>query len=896
MAPPNETRRPDPDRLLDGLSAEGRSGPRGRLKVFLGYAAGVGKTFAMLQQGHWRQAEGLDVVVGYAETHGRTDTDLLLEGLPVVPRREVAYHGARLADLDLDAVLQRRPQLVLIDELAHTNAPGGRHEKRCQDVEEILAAGIDVYTTLNIQHLASLNDTVAQITGVVVREQVPDRLLEAADEVELVDLPPEELLQRLREGRVYVPEQAARAQERFFRKGNLTALREIALRRVASRVDDQLRSYMQARAIPGPWPAAERLLVCVGPSPLSARLLRTTRRLAQELKGEWLALYVETPDQANLSAAAQERLLQNLRLAEQLGARVASLCAASVAEAVAAYAREHNVTKIVVGKPLRSRLHELLHGSIVDRIIRASGSIDVYVISSAGEAATVSSPVPERPPRWGSYARSLALVAAATLLGFPLRTLIEPTNLVMLYLAAVLLAALSLGRNEALLASVAATLCFDFFCVPPHLTFAVADTQYLLTLAGLLSVGLVISSLAARARTQAAAAQRRQSEAVNLYELSRDLAATPGLQPVLQTVVGHLERTFGGAAAILLPAEGALRLAASSEPLELEADEQAVATWSWQHGEQAGPGTDTLRGAAFRYLPLLSGEQGVGVLAVRLPQPQTYLPPDERRLLEAVANLAGLAIERVHLAEKAREAELLRVTENLQSALLNSVSHDLRTPLASITGVLSTLASADQEGPRLPLAEEPARELLAVALAEAERLNHLVGNLLDMSRLEAGALRLHLEPCDLQDLIGAVLAPLTERLSAHPLTVHLPPDLPLVSLDFVLIAQVLTNLLDNAAKYAPAGTPLDLGAEVNGEGVAITVADRGPGIPAEELQRVFDKFHRVARPDGAAGTGLGLAISRGIVEAHGGTISAHPRDGGGLEVQVRLPRGEGNHS
>ncbi|MBU0607991.1 MAG: sensor histidine kinase KdpD [Armatimonadetes bacterium] len=888
MSSHHDRTRPDPDLLLDHIGNEEQSASRGRLKVFLGYAAGVGKTFMMLQQGHWRQAEGVDVVIGYVETHGRAETEALVAGLEVLSRRSVAYQGATLTELDVDAVLDRHPQLVLVDELAHTNAPGGRHDKRFQDVEEILAAGIDVYTTVNIQHLESLNDTIAQITGIVVRETIPDHVLDSAHEIELVDLPPDDLLQRLQEGRVYVPEQAARALERFFRKGNLTALREIALRRTASRVDDQLRSYMQTRAIAGPWAATERLLVCVGPSPLSARLLRTARRLAQDLKAEWLALYVET-SQTALSPAAQERLAQNLRLAEQLGAQVVTISATTIAEAVASYARAHNVTKIIVGKPLRSRLHELLYGSIVDQIIRATGMIDVYVISSSGEVSPAVARVPTRPLNWLNYARSVGLVAAATLVGAPLRSLIEPTNLVVLYLAAVLVAALYLGRNEALLASILGTLAFDFFCVPPHLTFAVADTQYLLTFAGLFGVGLVISSLAARARAQAEAAQRRQSQALNLYELSRALAATPSLQSVLKVILDHIVRTFDAAAAIFLPGEKGLHIAAASEPLDLDEDEFAVATWSWQHGEEAGPGTDTLNGAAFRYLPLRAGEEKVGVLAVRLTEREGYLPPDDRRLLESAASLAALAVERIHLAEKAGQAELLRVTENLQSALLNSISHDLRTPLASITGVLSSLTESDAGNCQFCLQEGPARELVTVALGEAERLNHLVGNLLDMSRLEAGALRLHEEPSDLQDLVGAVLTQVGDRLGENPVTVDLAPDLPLVPLDFVLIAQVLTNLLDNAAKYAPAGCPIEIGARSTEDALTVTVADRGPGIPDEDLDRVFDKFHRVMRPNGASGTGLGLAISRGIIEAHGGRISAHPRDGGGLEVQFSLP-------
>lgn len=898
MASYHDETRPDPDRLLSRVAAEEQAQSRGRLKVFLGYAAGVGKTFGMLEQAHWRKAEGIDVVVGYAETHGRAETDALLEGLEVLPRRTVVYHGATLSDLDLDAVLRRRPRLVLVDELAHTNAPGGRHQKRCQDVEEILAAGIDVYTTLNIQHIESLNDAVAQITGVVVRETVPDHLLDDAHEIELVDLPPEDLLQRLREGLVYIPEQAAQALKRFFRKGNLTALREMALRRTASRVDEQLRSYMATEAISGPWPATDRLLVCTGASPLSARLLRTTRRLAEELKAEWFALHVETPGQRASSSRARERLAENLHLAEQLGAKVATMSGTSVAEAAVTYARLHNVTKIVVGKPLRPRLHELLHGSIVDQIIRASGTIDVYVIGGSGEVLPAAPKSPPSPINWQSYAKSAALVAIATLLGYPLRTVIEPTNLVMLYLAAVLLAAFFLGRGEALLASVLGTMAFDFFCVPPHLNFAVSDTEYLLTFGGLLVVGLVISSLAAQARAQADAAQRRGFQALNLYELSRSLSATSDLATVLQVSLDHLRETHKAGAVILLPEGKTLRVAASTEPMTLDGDELSVATWCWQQGQEAGPGTDTLSGADLRYLPLRSGKEIVGVLGLHLADSEGYLAPDERRLLESTASLAALAIERIHLTEKAGQAEVLRVTENLQSALLNSVSHDLRTPLASITGVLSSLRDGMEGRGDFRLEQRDWRELLDTALGESERLNHLVGNLLDMSRLEAGALRLHIEPCDLQDLVGSVLTQMGDRLHLREVTVSLASDLPLVPMDFVLIAQVLTNLVDNAAKYTPADTPIEVGAERTQDGVAITVTDHGPGVPEEDLERVFDKFQRVTRANGASGTGLGLAISRGIVEAHGGRISARLRGGGGLVLRFTLPltRQEGNQA
>lgn len=888
--PHRERERPDPDQLLSRVQAEEQGHSRGHLKVFLGYAAGVGKTYTMLQQAHWRQTEGIDVVVGYAESHGRAGTDALLEGLEVLPRRQISYQGTILPELDLDLALQRHPQLILVDELAHTNVSGSRHEKRYQDIDEILAAGIDVYTTLNIQHLESLNDAVAQITGVTVRETIPDHVLDQATEIDLVDLPPDDLLRRLSEGLVYVPEQAARATERFFRKGNLTALREMSLRRTANQVDEQLRSYMQSRAIQGPWPAGERLLVGVGPSPLSARLLRTTRRLAENLSAEWFALYVETADQAGMSPQAQERLAHNLHLAEQLGARVASISGSNAAEALVAYARHHNVTKIVVGKPLRSRLHELLYGSIVDRIVRTSGEIDVYVISSSGEKpAAEAMAAAHRPTNWGGYLKSAAIVGAATLLSLPLRHALQPTNLVMLYLAAVLIVALRLGRSEAILASILSVLAFDFFLVPPHFTLAVSDTQYLLTFAGLLGVGLVISSLAARSHNQAEAAQRGELQAVRLYEFSRALAAAGELSDILQRILAYMTSTFHTASVVMLPGEHGLQAAAATEGLQLDADEVAVATWSWRQGQEAGPGTDTLSGAELRYLPLRSGTKVIGVLGVQPTQTKGYLPPDERRLVDSAASLAALAIERVHLAEAAGQAELLRVTENLQSALLNSISHDLRTPLASITGVLSSLKEGATGPEEFRLDQTSSMELVDTALGEAERLNRLVGNLLDMSRLEAGALRLRREPCDVQDLIGAVIAQLGDRLQNHPVDVSLAPNLPLVPLDFVLIAQVLVNLLDNAAKYAPPATPIEVSARQGDSHVTLRVADRGPGIPEADLERVFDKFQRVHRTGGATGTGLGLAISRGIVEAHGGAIRAQARPGGGLEILISLP-------
>jgi two-component system sensor histidine kinase KdpD len=881
--------RPNPDELLARIQAEEQQQARGRLKIFLGYAAGVGKTYAMLEAAHQRKAEGVDLVVAYIETHGRAETEAMLQDLEVMPRRQVEYRGIVLPEMDVDAVLARRPQLALADELAHTNAPGSRHPKRYQDVEELLAAGICVYTTLNIQHLESLNDVVAQVTGVTVRETIPDRVIDEATEIELVDLPPDELLQRLKEGKVYVPDQAARAIRKFFRTGNLTALRELTMRRAAERVDDQMQAYMQARAIPGPWPAKERLLVCASPSPLAERLVRAARRLAEDLDAEWFAVYVETHEHARLSQAEKERIARTLHLAEELGGKAVTLPGRSIAEATLNYARRHNVTKIIVGKPIRPRWYELLRGSVVDQIARASGPIDVYIISGTPDAkwgAPLETAARQSHQPWLRYWQSIFLVGAGTLLSALVHPLFAPANLVMIYLLTVVIAAIYLGRGPSLLAAVLSVLAFDYFFVPPELTMAVSDTEYLLTFAGLLVVSFVISNLAVRVREQTEAAQHRVTQTAELYGLSRDLAAAVDLDTIMQAVLTHVSQTFSREVVVLLPdaPREAVMPSTLSPGFELNENELAVAAWAFQHGQPAGRGTDTLPAASVRYLPLKTARGVVGVLGVKPSDPNSRLSPEQLHLLEAFASQAALAIERAQLAEQARQAEVLQAAEKLQTALLNSISHDLRTPLVSITGALSSLQEDD-----IRLDEAMRRSLVENAREEAERLNRLVGNLLDMTRIEAGALKVAREPCDVQDVIGAALEPLDDRLRSRPLTMDVPPDLPLVPMDFVLMAQVLVNLLDNALKYSRSDAPIEVRAHVDGAEARIQVADRGVGIPPDDLGRVFDKFYRVQQPGQVTGTGLGLSICKGIVEAHGGRIWANNRDGGGTVVTVTLP-------
>ena len=907
-------RRPDPDELLTRIQSDEKQKKRGRLKIFLGYAAGVGKTYSMLEAAHQRKAEGVDVVIGYVDTHGRHETEMLGRGLEIVPRRFYPYRNIQLPEMDIDAILKRKPQLALVDELAHTNVPASRHAKRYQDVEELLAAGIDVYTTLNIQHVESLNDVVAQITGIKVKETIPDRFFDggtgnadgtlelvsptpsAGIDLELIDLPPEELLNRLKEGKVYIPEQAERAIQKFFRKGNLTALRELTMRRAAERVDHQMLDYMNTRAISGPWAAGERLLVCISPGTLSERLVRTGRRLADELKAEWLAVYVETPDQAGMSSEQRDRVARILQLAEQLGAYSVSLPGRSVAETVMDYARQRNVTKVIAGKPLRSRWIDWLRGSVVDQLVRRSGSIDVYVVSSEGNSSVkqvVENWQPHRP--WRRYLWGLILVAAATGLNAIIDPFISPTNLVVIYLLAVLLAAIYLGRGPAILTSILSVAVFDFFFVPPRMTMAVSDTEYLLTFLGLMVVGLVISQLTTQVRKQAEAAQRRESQTAALYELGRDLTVAAGLNNVTQTIISHISQVFNRPVAIFLPEDGLLKVYATSPGLQIAENELAVATWAFEHSQLAGRGTDTLPDASIRCQPLKTTRGVVGVLGVKPSSTSQFMTSDQRRTLDAFTNQVALAIERAGLIEQARQAELLEATEKLQTALLNSISHDLRTPLVSITGALSSL----EEGPVLD--EEIRHSLIVTARGEADRLNRLVGNLLNMTRLEAGAMHLHCEESDFQELIGSTLEQFRDRLEDHPIKIDLPDNLPLVPLDFVLIGQVLVNIIDNAVKYSPPASPIEIRVRIVSEPlltnsfVVITIADRGVGIPKDDLVRVFDKFFRVQRPDysgtgsSVSGTGLGLSICKGIVEAHKGSIRAENRRGGGTIITVELP-------
>jgi two-component system sensor histidine kinase KdpD len=880
-------RRPDPEALLARVKEEEARAHRGKLKVFFGAAAGVGKTYAMLEAAREQHDDGVDVVVGYVETHQRAETEALLHGLELLPRRAVEYRGATLSEFDLDAALQRRPAIILVDELAHTNAAGSRHAKRWQDVVELLDDGIDVYTTVNVQHVESLNDLVAKITGVVMRETVPDSVFEQADEVELIDLPPDDLLQRFREGKVYMPAQAREAVENFFRKGNLIALRELALRRTAARVDAQMRVYRREHAIEQVWPTAERVLVCVGPSPWSARLVRAAKRMADQLGAEWIAAYVETPAQLRLPPEARDGVIQTLRLAEQLGAQTITLSGPTMSEAILDYARDRNVSKIVVGKPSRTRWQRVLLGSIVDTLVQGSGDIDVYVISGEREDGTPIPAVRRRPlPTDGrAYATAAAVVAVATGIAWLLAPVSELSNLVMVYLLGIVVVAMRAGRGPSLLAAMLSVAAFDFFFVPPHFTFAVSDARYVFTFAVMLIVSLVISGLTVRTRSQAEAAHHREQQTAALYAMSRELASTRGLDVLLQVAVRHVAEVFRSQVVLLLPSAAGPLEPWSGGQFDVDANDLGVGRWVFEHRQPAGLGTTTLPGASALYMPLLGSIGAVGVLGLRPPDRHAMDEPERLHQLETFAAQTALALERARLASEAQDAEVRVETERLRNSLLSSVSHDLRTPLATITGAVSTILD---EGARLDARTQ--RELMESIHEEAERLNRLVQNLLEMTRLESGAMHVRRELHPPEEVIGAALGRLGKRLADRRVTTKVPTDLPLVPMDDVLIEQVLVNLLDNALKYTPARSPIEVIATATDENLTIEIADHGPGLPAGEEDRVFEKFYR-AEPVAARGAGLGLAICRGIVRAHGGRIWAQNLPGGGVAFLFTLPLG-----
>jgi len=838
----------------------------------------------MLQAAQAKKAEGVDVLIGLVETHGRQETEALLKGLEVLPRKEIEHRGVKLAEFDIDGALARKPALMLIDELAHTNAPGCRHAKRWQDVAELLDRGFDVYSTLNVQHLESLNDVVARITGVTVQETVPDSVLERAD-VELVDLPPEDLLQRLREGKVYIPEQAARAVENFFKLSNLNALRELSLRATAEGVGAIVEEHRRRQAPGTIWPTTERLLVCVGPGPNSAKLVRAAKRMAAGLRAQWLAVFVE-PQGPSLSEAARAGAIENLRLAECLGAETLTLSSRDVVEGTLDLARQRNVTKIIVGKTGRPRWRDLLGGGIVAELIRRSGEIDVYVIRGepGPEAPALSVLTPRLAPA-KEFAVSACAVAVCTAVCFGMSPFVSLTNLVMVYLLGTLLVAARGHRGPAVLSAALGVLAFDFCFVPPRFSFSVSDTQYLLTFLVMFVAALIISQLTVRLRSQAETARLGEMRTAMMHALSRQLASTRGLDAILEVAVRHVAQVFDSDIIALMPGpDGRLDVKASSgTKRDIDEKERSVAQWVFDLGQSAGLGTQTLPVVDALYSPLIGAEGSVGVLRVQPRVRERLMIPDQMLLLESFAHQLALALEVDRLQDNAKQAQLDAEKERLRSSLLSSVSHDLRTPLAAIIGSASSLLQSGS------LAGDKERELLENIQEEGERLSRLVHNLIETTRLTSGAVQLRKEPHSIEELVGSSLERVEKLLTGREVTTGIPEDLPLVPLDSVLLEQVFVNLLENAARHTPAGTAIAISAQCEKDALRVEVADRGPGLAADDLERVFEKFYHAK--SASAGAGLGLAICRAVVEAHGGRIWAQNRPEGGAVFRFILPLG-----
>lgn len=882
--------RPDPDALLASIRREEARVGRAQLKVFIGMAAGVGKTYAMLETAHSALAEGVDVVVGYVETHGRSETAHLIEGLEVIPRRQIAYRGAIIEEMDVDAVLARSPELVLVDELAHTNAPGSRHAKRYQDVLELLEAGIDVWTTVNVQHFESRADAVRQITGVTIHETIPDSLLDLADDLELIDLTPEELRKRLAEGKVYTPERSDLAARNFFRTGNLTALREMALRLTAEHVDHQLQDYMDIKRIAGPWKSAERLMVAVGPSPFSEKLIRWTRRIAYNLEAPWLAAYVQTTHA--ISDETQDQLSHNLSFARDLGAEVVTTAGDDVAEALLQLARQRNVTQVVVGKTQETPWQRLLRRrTLVDRIIDRSGEIDIYVItgdekdhktvarSPLREFMTLHSP-------WQHYLWALCAVLAVTIVDL----IIFGSLPWMSYLAVgltellvVLLVAVYLGRGPALLAAAVSAVSWNFLFIEPRLTFRIQQLQDIILFLLYFAVAIIAGNLTARLRSQERLARNNAERTTALYTLAHETATAVNMDDVLRVAISQIGDVFEAEAAVLLTQDRVLsRHPHPASNLAVDEKDYSVAVWAFENGKTAGRFTATLPLATAQFLPLRTPDRTVGVLGIRTrgSEPLSF---EQELLLETFTNQIALSIEREMLDAAAESSAMLRESERLYTTLLNSISHELRTPIATITGAATSLLNPDTGS------NPVTRTQLAEDIRDAgSRLNRLVANLLDMSRLESGRLALKLEWCEVGELIGVAVKQLEHCLANRLVTIDKPDDLPLVQLDFVLMEQVIVNLLDNACTYTPPGTPIEIVVARKSNAVTIAITDHGNGIAASDLDHIFDKFYR-APSVSTGGTGLGLSICRGLVEAHGGSLRAENVSGAGARFTIRLP-------
>jgi two-component system sensor histidine kinase KdpD len=879
MTDPQDSR-PDPDALLRLLKRKQERDEEAKLKIFFGMCAGVGKTYAMLQSAHEEKRKGLDIAVGYVETHGRVETEALVQGLEIIPRRKIEYRGTSLEEMDLDAILARRPALVLVDELAHTNAPGSRHPKRYQDVAELLENGISVFTTLNVQHLESRADTVAQIAGAQVRETIPDSVFSLAHEIELIDLPPDELLRRLADGKVYAPERSERARQHFFRKGNLTALREMALRLTAERVDHQLREYMRGERIAGPWKSGQRLIVAISPSPHSATVIRWARRTSYTLGATWAAVYVESLQ--TLSAAARKQLADNIRLARELGADVITTADARVDRGLLRIARQENGTHILVGKSAQRT--PFWRKSPFDRLIEDSGGMDIYIVAGEEEQQRAPLRLFRRFSSWQHYAVAAVVVSLIAALCFPIRNIVGYQTVSLLLLLTVTLLALRLSSGPILLAAALSAAVWDYFFIPPIFTMSVGLGVDTLMLASYFIIAIVTGVLSARSRTNESALHLREERATALFNLTRELSQANTVDGVVRAAVASLKRFFDAdVVAFLSSADGDLTNTPHPEStFAVDEKEFAVAAWSYWNEKKAGRFTDTLPGARGVYYPLSGPRYSLGVIGVRLSG-DGPLALDQETLLQNFLDQIASALERESLSDISAKAMVVAESERLYKTLFDSVSHEIRTPLAAIAGSAESIMNEDLAGD-----QEVRRQLARDILTATDRLNRLVGNLLDMTRLESGLIRPRLDWCDVRDLLNACVRKVNPDPSRHPVEIEMQGDLPLVRLDYGLIEQAITNILYNAVLYSPSGARISLQALVDRESLVISIADHGPGVPAGMEERIFEKFYRVPGTP-AGGTGLGLSIVRGFVQAHKGTVTARNRREGGAEFTIRLP-------
>ncbi len=890
--------RSDPDQLLRRIVEDESRQSKGLLKVFLGASAGVGKTYAMLQAAHFIQNTGRQVVIGVVETHGRKDTEALLEGLQQIPARQVVTGPVRAGEFDLDRALEIHPDLILIDELAHHNGSSSPHLKRWQDVQDLLDAGIDVFTTVNVQHIESLNDIVAQITGIKVQETIPDAIIEHANEIELIDLPPDELLNRLKEGKVYFREQAEQAARNFFRRGNLIALRELALRYTADRIDADMRQYREYHSIEAIWPARERVMVCIPPGAAGERLIRAGKRMADALHAEWIVVHIETIGTDQLSPRQQQFLRRLFRLAERLGAEMVSIPGARhFSTEVLTYARVRNVTQIVLGKPRRQGWRRWLFGSVVDAIVQGSGTIGVHVVSTeiqstkrqqrARETRAKShgaqSPSASSLPR--SYIGAFALILVATSLAWIFYGQVTLSNLVMIYFLAILATAVYFGRGPSILASIIGVVAFDFFFVPPIFSFAVSDAQYLVTFAVMLIVGLVASQLVVGVRGQAERSVIREQRMASLFTLNQALATTRNQNDILRTAIRHLSREVGGQVAFLVPGSDSSKviLGDVEELGALPDPDLALAQWVYDHHQDAGLGTDTLPGSSALYIPLGDQKSRI-VMAIRPLRPSAGFDPEQRRALQTFGSQIAMALERVRLGREAETSRFEAETQKIKNSLLSSISHDIRTPLASIIGAAEILRNAQStldEATRLQLAQD--------IQTQAQRMSHLAQNILEMARWQSGAVDLHRQWYPVEEIIGRALARLREGLEKHPVQTELPDSLLWIQVDGGLFEQVFSNLLENVIRHTPDGTPVVIRAHQKPGAVVIEVADQGPGLPEGLGEKIFETFIQGRPEKTSGGMGLGLSIVQAIVRAHGGMISAQTRPDQGALFQIEIP-------